>query len=121
MSKMEFIINVYAMFLHKHSGKALYGNDYTVRLFDKDPISDDFLGETKPDAEGKTQFKVDPSLYRSEDSLFEKRPDFYLVVLKNGSEIFRTPVALNINLEEDGNFNFADGEWVDLGTYLIDN
>lgn len=121
MSKMEFLINVHAQFLHKHSGKALFGHDYSIRLFDQDPISDDFLGETKPDNEGKVQFKIDPALYRSEDSPLEKRPDFYLVVLKDSVEIFRTPVALNVNVDDEGNFNFTDGEWVDLGTFIIDN
>ncbi len=107
--------------MFKHSSDAVYGSDYTVRLFDKDPISDDFLGETTPDKEGKVHFKINPSLYRSEDSPLENKPDFYLIVLKNSNEIFRTPVALNIDLKEDGNFNFTDGEWVDMGTYLIDN
>ena len=53
--------------------------------------------------------------------VIEKKPDFFLVVLKDSVEIFRTPVAININFDEDGNFNFTDGEWVDMGTYLIEN
>lgn len=118
---MEFLINVHAQFLFKHSGEVVYGNGYTVRLFDKDTISDDFLGETTPDKDGKVHFKINPSHFRTEDSLLENKPDFYLVVLKNGIEIFRTPVALNIDLKEDGNFNFSDGEWVDMGKFLIDN
>ena len=121
MKNLEFLINVHAQFLFKHSSDAVYGSDYTVRLFDKDPISDDFLGESTPDKEGKVHFKINPSLYRSEDSPLENKPDFYLIVLKNSNEIFRTPVALNIDLKEDGNFNFTDGEWVDMGRFLIEN
>ncbi len=120
MSNLEFLRNVYAQFLQQSTGEPLHGNKFSVRLFDQDPVTDDFLGETKPDAEGKVHFKIDPSLYRSEDNPLEKDPDFYLIVLQEGMEIFRTPVAVDIDFKSDGNFNFNDGEWINLGTFLVE-
>ena len=121
MNNPEFIINVFAQFLHKHTGEPLHGKDYSIRLFDKDPLKDDLLGETNTDSEGKVHFKINPVMYRSEDSPMEKNPDLYLVVSQDGTEIFRTPVAINFNFEDDGNFNYRDGEWIDMGTFLIEN
>ncbi|MFI5173178.1 MAG: hypothetical protein ACHQFW_12355 [Chitinophagales bacterium] len=120
MSKTEFLINVHARFLLKHSSEPLHGNHYRVRLFDKDPINDDFLGETELDKDGKVHFRIDPKYYRSEDNPLETKPDFYIVVMKEERVIFKTPVAPNIDLNKDGNFNYGEGEWIDLGTFVIE-
>ena len=116
---MELLINVYAVFLHKHSSEPVHGKQYSVRLFDQDPVTDDFLGETTPDASGKVHFKIDPKQWRSEDSLNETTPDFYMVVMCEGQAIFKTPVAIDVRMEADAHFNAAEGEWIDLGTFLI--
>ena len=120
MSKTELLINVYARFLHKHTGDAIWGNHYKVKLFDKDLITDDFLGETYLHSEGKVHFRINPSLFRTNDNPLEEKPDLYLLVLKDDVEIFKSPVAPNIKFDKEGNFNFIDGEWIDMGTFLID-
>ncbi len=117
---MELLINVHAQFLHKHTGEAIHGKSYSVRLYDKDLITDDFLGETHPDVNGKIHLVVNPDDYKKNDSPIESKPDFYLVIIKEGKEIFKTPVAKNINFDQEGNFNTTEGEWIDLGTFLIE-
>ncbi len=119
MNSMELLINVQAEFLHKKEGGPVHGASYIVRLFDKDPLNDDFLGETTPDHEGRVHFVVHPGDWRKKDLIRENAPDFYITVLQDGTEIFKTPVAVNFNFDTEGNFNAEDGEWIDLGTFLI--
>ena len=120
MNKTELLLNVYARFLHKHSGAPIQGNNYKVKLFDKDSITDDFLGETYLHSEGKVHFRINPSLYRTSDNPLEAKPALYIVILKDDIEIFKTPVAPDISFKDDGKFNFMEGEWIDMGTYLIE-
>ncbi len=113
---MELLIHIHAQFIiHNRST-----SNYNVQLFDKDVVTDDFLAEQKLKADGKVNFQIDPSAYRDADSLREMDPDFYMVVLKDQEEIFRTPVANNVKLDREAYFNAQEGLAVDLGTFLID-
>ncbi|MBC8045846.1 MAG: hypothetical protein H7Y00_03570 [Fimbriimonadaceae bacterium] len=117
---MELLIQVYVKFIHKHNAEPVHGGNYSARLYDKDILTDDFLGESKLNSEGKAHFKIDPKQYRTEDSLLETKPDFYITLLKEGLQIFKTPVAQNIDFNIQGNFNSKEGEWIDLGTFVIE-
>ncbi len=120
--RMELLIHVHARFLHRHSALPLNANggNYKVKLYDKDMISDDLVGEERPDEDGNVKFTIDQKSYRTKDSAFEKRPDFYMVIMDDKNEIFRTPAASNIDYEKTGTFNSTEGETIDLGTFLID-
>ncbi len=90
-----------------------------MKLFEKYPFTDDLLGETYLHSEGKVHFQIDQKLYRNGETPLETKPDLYLVLYKDGDEIFRTPVAPNVNFDKEGNFNFNEGEWIDMGTFLV--
>lgn len=117
--KMELLIHVSARFIHNHNSAPVFGSQYTARLYDKDIINDDFLGESRPDGEGNVAFTIDPKQYRSEDSMLETKPDFYIVLMDEGRQIFKTPVANNIDLHTMADFNLQEGEKLDLGTFMI--
>jgi hypothetical protein len=57
------------------SGRPLAG--LRVRLYDKDLVLDDFLGEARTDAAGRFSLRFTEAQFRD---LFEKRPDLYLHV-----------------------------------------
>ncbi len=68
----------------------------TVRLYDADPLSDDFLSRSTVESDGTTAFLFDLSLCRSPDSLFETKPDLYCVVTADdGRVIYRSAVHAN--------------------------
>lgn len=117
---MELLIHVHARFIRKADGKPLHGNHFRIRLFDKDPLRNDFLGETYLDHDGIARFNIDPAAYRGGDTPGEQKPDLFLQVLQNGNPVFTTPVAKNIDLSEYSEFNTQEGEQLDLGSFLVD-
>ena len=119
MKDPQFILHIHARFLHRHSGLPLHGKSFTVRLYDRDVISDDFLGAGTPDAAGTVHFTVQPSDFRKEDSFFERYPDLYMVVMENDQVIYHSPVAKNTDYRKEGNFSMQGGESIDLGEFLI--
>lgn len=68
----------------------------TVRLYDADPLSDDFLSSSTVAPEGTAAFLFDLSLCQSLDSLFETKPDLYCVVAAvDGRVIYRSTIHAN--------------------------
>ena len=81
-------------------------NGVTVRLYDEDPLSDDFLGESTPDEEGVVRFSFSEKEFRSIDTPGEKEGDFYFVVFINGTEMYRSPVAVDLDPIRRGSFDY---------------
>ena len=112
---MQLLIHITARFIIADRE----GSSFQVKLYDNDLLEDDFLAEQHLKADGVVHFTVNPTEYRTADSPREKKPDFYMVLLKNGTEIFRTPTATNIDLENEGYFDAKDGLELDLGEFLV--
>ena len=123
MSKLslneDMNIEVRVLLIAKGDDEPLSGQEYSVRLYDKDIFNDDFLGESSPDEEGITKFKITEEHFAGFAKLDEK-PDFYFVVYKNGTQIFKSRVMQNLDLTNIEEFKMSEGEIVDLGTFLID-
>lgn len=118
LSKEPNII-VTARFIAKGEDKPLTGDSYTVRLYDRDTIDDDFLGESKLDAEGRIRISFAHDLFISDDVFIENQPDFYFVIVRNNHLVFQTKVLEEISLEDIQQFRMGQGEVVDLGTFLV--
>ncbi len=116
---MGIFIHTKIQLTEKGTGAALSGDTISVRLYDKDPIEDDFLGEAKPDKEGNVMIKFDLDKIKSADSPFETFPDLYFKVYREGKEFFISPLLDDIDTEQEGDFSFTEGKIIDLGTYLI--
>jgi hypothetical protein len=111
-------IEVTVRFIAKGNDGPLTGDEYTLRLYDKDIIGADFLGESGLDANGMARIKFSHSSFGEWDSL-EQYPDFYFILFRGGSEIFRSKVMENTDVDFLEQFKMGEGELVDLGTYLI--
>ena len=112
---MELLIHVHAAFtIHNRSN-----SNYYVRLYDRDFLTDDFLAEEKLNEDGIVHFTINPTSYRTADSFREKRPDFYFTIINEGEEIFRTPVADNIDLNTEADFNTEEGMVIDMGGFVV--
>lgn len=116
---MDRIIHAQCTLLKKGNNTPLNENGVVVRLYDKDLVNDDFLGEAVPDADGVARFTFTEKDLRSADSPFERLGDLYFVVRINGSEVYRSPVADDLDPAVDGSFSTKEGHRLDLGTYLV--
>jgi len=86
------LFKVTGKFVEKATGKPLSGGEYRAWLYDKDPLSDDKLGEGALDENGQVEITCDLSDVSSWDSPGETHPDLFFILLRHGKEIFRTPV-----------------------------
>lgn len=114
---MGIFIHTVLQLKEKGTGAAL--QNVIVKLYDKDPINDDFLGEGAPDAEGNVSIKFDLDKIKSADSMLESKPDLYFKVLKDGKEIYVSQVSEDIDTDSEGDFSSENGKTIDLGSYLI--
>ncbi|MEO9003671.1 MAG: hypothetical protein ABI288_02990 [Ginsengibacter sp.] len=114
----EMNIEVKVQLISKGSDTPLSGNEFSVRLYDKDLFNDDFLGETTV-KEGIATFNLNREDFSGPLNLDDK-PDFYFVVYKGGREIFKSKVMDDIVLSDLEKFIMKEGKVIDLGTFLID-
>jgi hypothetical protein len=114
--EMNLLIKV--RLISKGSDTVVNGDDFSVRLYDKDIFNDDFLGQSKLNDEGMAEFSVSQRDFSNPFNL-DNRPDFYFVVYKNDVEIFRSKVMSNLDLSNIQEFVMREGEVIDLGTFLI--
>ncbi len=122
----DFMLNkepdliVTARFIEKGADKALSGDDYTVRLYDRDIADDDFLGESRLDAEGHVRIAFAHDSFVNDSAFKETRPDFYFIIMQNGKPVYTTKVLEELSLEDLEQFKMGEGEMVDLGSFLVD-
>jgi hypothetical protein len=115
----EMNIEVKVRLISKGNDEPLTGNEYSVRLYDKDIFNDDFLGESFPDEQGVARFLFSQGDF-SQPMNVDSKPDFYFVVYKKKNEIFKSKVMSNLDLSDFQEFIMKEGEVIDLGTFLID-
>ena len=113
----EMNIEVRVLLIAKGTDDPVTGNEYKVRLFDKDVFNDDFLGESSLDEDGLAKFQLTEKHFAGFAKLNEK-PDFYFVVYRDQKEIFKSRVMKNLDLTNLEEFRMKEGELVDLGTFL---
>ncbi len=100
MSGITGFYRVHARF-EDATGAPLRGAAYKVKLYDKDPLKDDFLGESALDETGTAAFTFTSLHVKSVDSPGETKPDLYFVVEREGKEIFRSPVHPDVDFEKE--------------------
>jgi hypothetical protein len=115
----EMNIEIRVLLIAKGNDEPITGNEYVVRLYDKDVFNDDYLGQSSLNKKGIAKFVITEKHFAGFAKLDEK-PDFYFVVYKNDKEIFKSRVMKNLDLTNIEEFRMREGEVVDLGTFLID-
>jgi Zn-finger nucleic acid-binding protein len=113
--------SIRARFVRKKDQSPISGvsGRYSVKLFDRDLLRDDRLGEPRLDADGRVQFTFDLHDAVSSDSPLERRPDLYLVLYEAGKEIFRTPVFANAEFDRGEVMGGSAPVTRDLGTFEV--
>ena len=112
-------IQVIARFLAKGTGEAVTGNSYTVRLYDKDLINSEFLGESGLDSNGYATIIFTHAAFSNAANV-DTFPDFYFAVYKDGEVIYKSKIMEDVDLTAIEQYKKGAGEVIDLGTFLIE-
>ena len=111
---------VTARFIEKGDDAPLHGDDFTVRLYDRDIADDDFLGESRLDADGHIRIAFAHDAFVNDAAFNEARPDFYFMIMKSGKPVYTTKVLEELSIEDLQQFRMGEGDVVDLGSFLVD-
>jgi len=111
-------IEVMARFIAKGSDAPLNGDNFEMRLFEKDLMEDDYLGRSPLDEDGVAKLSFKHGDYK--DFLNpEINPDLYFALYRGEALIFQSKVMRDLDLESMEKFKMGEGEVVDLGTFLV--
>lgn len=101
-------------------GAPVTGDDIRVRIFDRDPLHDDLLGECGVDSNGAGELMFDLGQVSSIDSPGETDPDIYLEVFRAGAPVFRSQVKRDVDFLSRNPFTGMAGSLTkDLGVFLV--
>ncbi len=115
----EMNIEVKATFISKGENMPVTGEEYMLRLFDKDVFGDDYLGESELNEAGEGRIIFGHKAFGNAFNL-EKLPDFYFVLYNNKIPVFESKVMQDLNLAALENYQPGEGEVIDLGTFLVE-
>ena len=115
----EMNIEVKATFIAKGSAAPLTGDQYRLRLFDKDVFGEDYLGESDLNAAGEGHIIFGQKAFTNALNL-DTLPDFYFVLYNDKVPVFESKVMEDVDLSRYENYQPGKGEIIDLGTFLVD-
>ncbi|MCF7859607.1 MAG: hypothetical protein K9N07_09870 [Candidatus Cloacimonetes bacterium] len=94
---MSQIIKINARFVCASTGKPLTGKAYKVRIYDKDILVDDLMGEAFLNDDGKIELITSIDKADSLDSPGETKPDIYFKVYKDDKLIYTSNVFQDVD------------------------
>ena len=119
--QQEATMSVKVKFVQRGTNLPLTGNEYKVRLYDRDIFSDDdFLGFDNINQHGEAHIHFQPAIMRNHGFGFEQLPDLYILLFKGDVVHFQSKVWDDVDFSKIGDFNLQEGCVVDFGTFLID-
>jgi hypothetical protein len=117
----EIPLTVKARFIQKGTNAPLTGEEYTLRLYDKDLFTaDDYLGHSALNENGEALIHFFPTDIENHDLGFEKLPDLYFLLFKGDAVHFQTIVWDDVDFEKRAKLDMKEGEVIDFGTFLVD-
>src|SRR4051812_2051703 len=94
--KMGVLVKVSAKIIDKKTGNPFDSKGLRFKLFDKDLLMDDFLGESTVNENGEVSVTFDIKEISSFDSPFETKPDLYFILYNYGQIIHKSKVLDNV-------------------------
>ena len=117
----EMTLTVKVKFVKKGTDTPLTGNQYTVRLYDKDVFTDDdYLGHSGLNDKGEAHIHFYPSDIFNQDLGFETLPDLYVLLFKGNLVYYQSKVWDNVDFDKLGLLDMKEGEVINFGTFLVD-
>jgi hypothetical protein len=117
----EVQLTVKVRFIRRGTNDPLTGQEYTVRLYDKDIFSDDdYLGQGKLTEEGEARIHFYPTDITNHDLGFEQLPDLYILLFNEDVVHFQSKVWEDVDFANNSTLVLKEGEVLDFGTFLVD-
>ncbi|HWB62607.1 MAG TPA: hypothetical protein VG603_03780 [Chitinophagales bacterium] len=117
--EMEMTLKV--KFINKKNEQPVTGNEYTVRLYDRELLGDDnYLGHAQLNEKGEAHIHFYPADVRGHGLGLESLPDLYILLFKGDRVHFQTKVWDNVDFDKLGLLDIKEGEVVNFGTFVID-
>ena len=117
----EITVTVKIKFVKRGTNTALTGQQYTVRLYDKDIFTDDdYLGHSGLNDHGEAHIHFFPSDIFNSDLGFETLPDLYVLLFDGDVVHYQSKVWDNIDFEKLALLDMKEGEVINFGTFLVD-
>ncbi|MES2621343.1 MAG: hypothetical protein V4615_10875 [Bacteroidota bacterium] len=117
----EITVTVKIKFVKKGTNTALTGQQYIVRLYDKDIFTDDdYLGHSGLNDNGEAHIHFFPSDIFNSDLGFETLPDLYVLLFDGDIVHYQSKVWDNVDFEKLALLDIKEGEVINFGTFLID-
>ena len=114
----EMSLEVKATFIAKGKDGPVTGDQYLVRLYDKDVFGDDYLGESQLNEAGEARIVCGKNF--GNPLKLDIMPDFYFVLYSDKVPVFQSKVMEDVDLQTWENYKPGEGEVIDLGTFLIE-
>lgn len=112
-------VEITARLIKKGDDSPLTGDNYTVRLYDRDFFEDEFLGECLPNEEGRVKFFIASGTFKH-NAFDDKNADFFFVVFLHSKPVYISKVMEHVYTEGLEKYIKGEGLVVDLGTFLVD-
>jgi hypothetical protein len=117
----EAEMSVKVRFIKKGSDHPLTGDQYTVRLYDREVFQgDEYLGHAKLNERGEATIHFSPTDIRNYHLGFEELPDLYILLFKDDIVHFQSKVWDNVDFEKLALLDIKEGEVLNFGTFLVD-
>jgi len=120
------LVKFVARFVDAETGKPAFGRGWRAKLWDKDLVADDPLGEAVIGETGVVEIVCSSADFQSGllgrlfDRLKEKKPDVYAEVMEeSGRVVYRSPVRWSVDPLRVDEVTGRASPTVDLGTYKV--
>ncbi len=117
---MESTVRLHIKLLVKGTNKPLTGEEYTVKLYDKDFLKADYLGKSSLDDFGHAIIPVTSSDFSGRVLPVEKYPDIFFTIQNKERIFYKSTTFKNLHLEEAMDFPSSGAIHYDLGTFIIE-
>jgi hypothetical protein len=117
----ETEMTVKVRFVKKGTDTPLTGDNYTVRLYDRELFLDDeYLGHAQLNERGEAHIHFSPTDIRNYHLGFEELPDLYILLFDGDVVHYQSKVWENVDFEKLGLLDINEGEVLNFGTFYVD-
>ena len=117
----EAEMSVKMKFIKKGTDTPLTGEQYTVRLYDREIFQDDeYLGHAQLNERGETTIHFSPTDIKNYHFGFSELPDLYVLLFDGDVVHFQSKVWENVDFEKLGLLDINEGEVLNFGTFYVD-
>ena len=114
-------MSVKVRFIKKGSDTPLTGEQYTVRLYDREIFQDDeYLGHAPLNERGEATIHFSPTDIKNYHFGFSELPDLYVLLFDGDVVHFQSKVWENVDFEKMALLDINEGAVLNFGTFEVE-